>query len=353
MSSIVELLGTGRLVLLLSAIGTFIALLNLSIVLAERVAYGAYQSRRQRLGRLYAPVIDRALAGDESAMHELKASPSRHRLPIAWILINPLTTNRDPARVARTHEIARALLVPLADRFLRSRSWRKRALALRAIGLSHLTERTTAIVEALDDPHPEVRAAALDAMVDSRDAVALPAFLARMHDDSLQRSRRGAVLLAFGSACEALLLKMAATDAAHRFNYARALLWCGTARSLPVLCQWARDPDVQIRFTALEAFGRIGLDAVAASVTLQALESDEIKVREMAARALRGWVGAGDAASHLSRHLDDAWPVAVEAAHSLKAMGDTGRRQLEAAVSRPGLAATLARQMLWELDAKC
>ena len=40
----------------------------------------------------------------------------------------------------------------------------------------------------------------------------------------------------------------------------------------------------------------------------------------MAAYALRGWQGPGDAAARLAAHLDDTWAVAVRAARSLQSM---------------------------------
>ena len=73
----------------------------------------------------------------------------------------------------------------------------------------------------------------------------------------------------------------------------------------------------------------------------------------MAAYALHGWDGPGDAPSHLAQHLGDAWLVAVQAAQSLRAMDPDGLSQLRASASRPDLAGALARQMLWEVGAGC
>jgi len=73
----------------------------------------------------------------------------------------------------------------------------------------------------------------------------------------------------------------------------------------------------------------------------------------MAAFALHDWAGPGDIAVQLAQHLDDRWPVAVQAAHSLKTMRDGGMAALQAAASRPDLAGELARQALWEMTARC
>ena len=85
-------------------------------------------------------------------------------------------------------------LFPIADRYLRSRLWWRRARALRALGLIQATDHTPQLVAALDDPHPDVRAAALDGLTDMHDLTALKAIVVRVHDTSLHRGRRGAAL---------------------------------------------------------------------------------------------------------------------------------------------------------------
>ena len=74
-------------------------------------------------------------------------------------------------------------------------------------------------------------------------------------------------------------------------------------------------------------------------------------VRAMAAHALRGWQGPGDAPARLARHLDDTWAVAVQAARTLRSMGPAGVLELQAHASSPHLAGLLARQMLWQAGA--
>ena len=96
----------------------------------------------------------------------------------------------------------------------------------------------------------------------------------------------------------------------------------------------------------------MGLDDHAAPAVIAALDSDDAGVRAMAAGALRGWTGPGDGAARLARHLDDVWPVASRAAQALRSMGRAGRPALEAQAARPDLAGMLARQMLWEAEAR-
>ena len=322
-------------------------------VVVERTAFGVQQALNLRVTKRYRPLVQRALAGDETARDELLGSPARHRLAIARLLIEPLIEDRDPERIAKTRAIARELsMFPIANRYLRSWVWWRRALALRALGLLQARDHTAQLVAALDDSHPDVRAAALDALTDEHDPAALQAVVVRLHDTSLHRGRRGAVLKAFGSDCEPFLLEWSEVDPENRLNYIHALAICGTARSRPVLCRWTRDTRIDVRATAFEALAYVGLDDEAARVAVEGLESADPRVRAMAAFALRGWQGPGDAAARLAPHLDDTWTVAVRAARTLQSMGPAGSVELQARASRQDLAGLLARQMLWQPDAQ-
>ncbi len=322
-------------------------------VVLERTEFGVQQALDRRLRQRYGPLVHRALEDDGTARDELLRAPTRHRITIAWLVIEPLIANRDPARVGKARAIVQAMsLFPVADRYLRSRLWWRRARALRALGLIQATHHTPQLVAALDDPHPDVRAAALDGLADMHDLTALKAIVVRVHDTSLHRGRRGAVLKVFGSACEPFLLELAELDPANRLNYIQALAICGTARSRPVLCRWTRDGNPEVRATAFEALAYVGLDDESARIAIEGLESDDPPVRAMAAYALRGWRGPGNAAARLAAHLDDTWAVAVRAARTLQSMGPVGSAELQARVSRQDIGGLLARQMLWQPDAQ-
>ena len=229
-------------------------------------------------------------------------------------------------------------IIPIADRYLRSWLWWRRAVALRALGVLQLRDYTAAGVAALDDPHPDVRAAALDALTYMQDVASLGALVVRLHDTSLQPARRLAALAAFGSQCEEFLLELSEFDVVHLANYAQALAICGTRRSRPVLARWTQDARPEVRAAAFEAFAHVGVDHEGARLAIAALENGDEAVRAMAASALNGWTASSEAAAHLARHLDDAWPVAVRAARSLRSMGDTGMLELHARAARPDLA---------------
>jgi HEAT repeat protein len=322
-------------------------------VLIQRVALYWHGVFVRRIGLRYGPLVQRALAADSQALAAVAESPSRYRLTIAKLVIDPLINNRAPARISAARRVVQTLsLRPLAERYLASLWWWRRVLALQGIGLIQQTAGTAHLIAALDDPHPVVRNAALDALADLQDPAALPAIVVRLHDGSLHRSRRLAALQAFGSQCEPLLLDLARIDLEHRVNYALALAICGTDRSRSTLCEWTTDSRCEVRAASFRALARVGLDDQAASQALAALESPDADERSMAAASLRGWSGSGDAPAHLARHLGDSWNVAVRAARTLQSMGDAGRHELEACARRDDLAGTLARQVLWETDAQ-
>jgi hypothetical protein len=334
---------------LMAWLGVAITLSVLSAVVIARVIMAYWLAQQRRLERQYGPVAQRALHGDHDALQILSTSPVRLRPRIVRLLLLPLYERTNLDRIDRIRTIFHAMsLVEVANRLLRSRLWWRRTLALRALGILQMRSHTSAIIAALDDRSAEVRATALDALTDLRNPASLPAVIGRLNDESLQQGRRLAAVAAFGSDAEPLLLKAARADEPNRVNYARALGLCGTRRALPALCEWTQDPDSQVRVAALDAMGHVGLDDHAATVVIASLESDDVDVRATAAHTLRNWTGAAEAATYLTRHLDDSWPVAVRAAQTLRTLGDAGTAALQESAERTDLAGQLARHMLWQ-----
>jgi len=323
-------------------------------VIVERALQGLRQVRQRRLEQRYTPIVRRALVGDAAAERALVGCPRRDRIDVATLLITPLIDDRDSWRITRTREIVTAMsLVAEASRFLDSRLWWRRALALRALGLLQSRDHTGRIVAALDDANIDVRAAALDALADLHDPASLPAVVVRLLDTTLPYGRRVNALSAFGAAAEPLLVELSTLDAAHHVAYARALSVCGTAASRQVLCEWTTDPSFEVRAAAFVALAHVGLDDRCVELAIRALDVDVPVVRAAAARALHGWAGAPDVASHLTRHLDDTWGVAVAAARTLQSMVPAGLEALRGCAPRSDLAGLLARQMLWEAHVAC
>ena len=332
----------------LVAVSGGLALALALVLVFERAAFAWWSTRRARLERLYQPLLTKALDGDEAAQRRLAASPRRHRRLLTELLLFPMHDRRDRTLVDRARAILGGLSPPaLIDRYLKSWWWWRRAMALRAAGFLRMREYTPRLVAALDDGHAEIRAAALDGLADSEDPAGLAAVVVRLHDETLHRGRRAAVLAAFGARCEPMLLDLAAVDPANRLNYARALAITGTAAAGPALASWIADPQPAVRAAALDALRHTGLDPACTGAVVAALEDPEAPVRAAAARALGG--GAEPAvADRLAAHLTDSWPVCAEAARALRRMGAEGRLLLERAAGREDLAGTLARQMLWE-----
>ena len=342
-----------RLAPILVWVAVVTALTMAAAVVLERADFALQQTLDRRRVQRYRPLVQRALEGDGAARDELLRTPARHRITAAWLAVEPLIQDRDPTRIGQARAIVKGMsLFPVANQYLRSRLWWRRARGLRALGLIQATDHTPQLVAALDDPHPDVRAAALDGLTDMHDLTALEAIVVRVHDTSLHRGRRGAALKSFGSECEPFLLEMSEVDPANRLNYIHALAICGTARSRPVLCRWTHDTRAGVRATALEALAHVGLDDDAARVAIENLENDHPEVRAMAAYALRGWQGFGDAPARLATHLGDTWMVAVTAARTLQSMGPAGAAELQACAARQDTGGLLARQMLWHPKAE-
>jgi hypothetical protein len=322
----------------------------MAIAVAVERTFMAHLARRTRyVEDRYRRLVSRALAGDDDARDALAKAPARYRVHIAAMLVVPLIEDRDQQRIARTRAVVRALsIVPIADQYLRSWLWWRRAIALRALGLIQMTERTPAFIAALDDSHADVRDAALDGLRDLHNRDALRAIVVRLNDASLHDERRAAALAAYGSDSELLVLELARVNAAERAHYARALKICGTAKSRSTLCEWTYDASSEVQANALDALARVGLDDTSARRALECLEHANPRVRAMAAYALRGWSGCPFTASQLARHLDDVWAVAVRSAQSLRVMRPYGLDALRLRAQRDGMAGTLARQMLWE-----
>jgi HEAT repeat protein len=340
-----------RLSVLVAWAGALLASTVLAAVVLERAAFAVQQVRSARIARRYNALVRRALDGDDAARRALSASPSRHHIAIARLLIVPLIEDRDPSRIAEARATAKVLAVfPIAERYLRSRWWWRRSIALRMFGLIQARDHSAQLIAALDDPHPDVRAAALDGLLDLQNPATVPAIAVRLYDESMPPGRRAAALKAFGSSCEPFLLELSALDAAHRRSCALALAICGTPRSRPVLCRWTRDLRPGVRAAAFRALGDIGLDDDATRAAIENLESEDSQVRAMAARALRGCRDPGAAIS-LAPRLDDTWVVAVQAAHTLESMGMAGLAVLQTRASQTDLAGLLARQTLWRAGA--
>ena len=192
-----ELLGAfARLAPLMVWAAVATAVTMAAAVVLERAEFGVQQALDRRLLQRYRPLVHRALEGDDTARDELLAR-SRE------------TSDRDRLAGDRTaHRGSR----PGAHRQGLARSCRRcrcspsptvtcgagcgggaRAPCARS-GSIQATDHTAQLVAALDDPHPDVRAAALDGLTDMHDLTALAGHrrAGARHVPAPRPARRGA-----------------------------------------------------------------------------------------------------------------------------------------------------------------
>ena len=205
------------------------------------------------------------------------------------------------------------------------------------------------LLNALEDPHEEVRAAAVDAIGRLGDPRCGPALLARLRDESRhQRARLIEALRALGSAVVPTLLAHARHHATDTTMVLDILAVVGGTEAIESLLEWTANSDAAVRAAALRVIGSIGLDDRSFFYALRGLDDTDVNVRAMAARAL-GRSGRQAAVPYLSPRLDDEWLVAAHCATGLRRLGHYGTAALQERAGRTGQGAELARQILWEL----
>lgn len=223
--------------------------------------------------------------------------------------------------------------------------------AVRALGLIHDRDSMRVLTSALDDPHPDVRTAACDALGAIGDPRAVDQLVACIHDESRhQRVRVIEALRRIGPSTTAALVALGRADARLRHVAAEALASIGGADAQAALLEWTDDEPL-VAAAAWAALVRVGLDDRAAYRALRALTCPEARVRVQAARAI-GQSGREDFARYLVSHLDGDWDVAASGARALARLGEPGRAALRARVACGvgGHGLALARQMLWEAE---
>ena len=142
---------------------------------------------------------------------------------------------------------------------------RARAAAAHALGdVSEPTEKRrafAALIVALDDDRPEVRAEACNSLGELRDGEALPHLLKRL-DDGAPAVRQSAAIalgtLALPEAFEALAAVLKSGPADLRFQAATSLAEVDTARSFEPIAAALEDSDPQVVGAAALSLGAIG-----------------------------------------------------------------------------------------------
>ena len=203
-------------------------------------------------------------------------------------------------------------------------SWSSRSRAALALGLVRDREAVPALVRVLDDPHDEIRAAAVDALGSIGDVAAVQALLARVGEQSRhQQARLVEALRRIGPAVTASVVTLGTEAPGERRMIAEILALVGGTGARVTLMEWTSDADALVCAASWRAIGMIGMDERAAYHALRALNDQDPRVRAQAAQAL-GRTGRLDFVPYLQSHLDDEWEVAAQGARALARLGDEG-----------------------------
>ncbi len=194
---------------------------------------------------------------------------------------------------------------------------------LKLLGTLRLETVVEALVEALRDPAPEVRAAAADACIDLCLAEPPPplgfADVGPAPSAPATASSREAVYSVLRLAVEPLGEALKDADAAVRANAAAALGWIGDPRAAAPLMKCLKDADERCRAAAAQALGMLR-SPVALRALARALGDTSAAVRQQVAESL-GEVGDPITADLLLDALaDEEEPLEVRAA-AARALG--------------------------------
>ena len=336
---------------LIGAAITWTLLIVLLVVQRGLVTLAA--RRRAALERRFLPLVSAVLDGHGSgAAERLVREAGRHRRLIGRLMFNAVGALAG-APVDHARALARNLaLVDLWRVDLEDHRWWRRAEAARAFGVVAEPAGFDLLIGALDDPHEEVRAAAVGALGRLSDPRAAVPLVARLAEQSRhQRVRIVDALRSLGPSAGPPLLAFARSHPEALPQVADLIaMACGSA-AVDDLTGWLAHQRGDVRAAALSALGSTGVDDRTYYHALKALSDEDAGVRAMAARAL-GRSRRDDAAGYLAERLGDEWEVAAQSARALASLSSAGRRELAARADgdRPG--AALARQMLWEIDSR-
>lgn len=356
MTTILRIADVFRQVLIPFLIGAAIIFAALLVgLVVQRGVRSAIERRRQLLVTRFEPLVERCLgASDTKADHDrLIRFGRRSPMLLGRMIVSPLLSLAGgPIELGAA--LARdAGVTDLWRADARDRRWWRRADATRSLGVVHDAQSFPAFVAALDDTHEEVRAAAVEALGRLGDLRAVQELLTRLPQQS--RHQRVRIIDALGSlgtdGATTLMDFIRRRPEVLPFVADLVPAICGSSAADEVLGFCEHD-TVAIRAAAFNVLGTIGLDETNFYYALKALGDPEPGVRAMAARAL-GRSGRADAASYLGERLNEAdWTVAAASARALLGLGPAGAATLAASASGDGQAAALAKQMLWEQQAR-
>lgn len=214
------------------------------------------------------------------------------------------------------HLDVRTLLV---DQLRMSRRPSKR---LRAAGyLADLAEHAQewALLEALDDPIPEIRIQAARGLAKLGTERAIPRLVQMLtHEDPWYAARLADQLIIYGSAATTALVAYAEqqADPQGRELAVRLLGSIGDRKAAKHLIELMSDTDPEVRIAAVSALGKSGtLDAVAPLIS--ALVDDDWRVRARAAASLGSFSDPHSIPRLYAALGDESWWVRQNSAEAL------------------------------------
>lgn len=321
----------------------------------QRAVRSAIERRRKVLESRFEPLVERCLsanlAGDDRPrlIRFGRLSP----MLLGRMLVAPLLS-LSGGPVEQGAALAReAGVMEMWRRNVSNRRWWLRAEAVRSLGVVGDALSFPVFVSALDDNHEEVRAAAVEALGRLGDLRAVQELLTRLPLQS--RHQRVRIIDALGTlgadGGHTLIEFIRRRPDVLPFVADLVPMICGSAAAEEVLAHCDHDTPA-VRAAAFAVLGTIGLDETNYYYALKALGDADPGVRAAAARAL-GRSGRDDAAPYLGERLHEPdWAVAAESAKALLKLGAVGAATLSANALGEGQAATLAKQMLWEQQAR-
>ncbi len=154
--------------------------------------------------------------------------------------------------------------LPFLKPWLQSAERDRRWWAARALAAIGTPEAITALIAALDDPDPDVRACAVVGLAGLRAPEAVDALVARLSDPSAYVARLAADALArIGTpAVPALIAALEKGDVAARAGAARALWAIRPEEAIPALCAALDDPSALVAYYAEDALEQMGVGMV-------------------------------------------------------------------------------------------
>lgn len=218
------------------------------------------------------------------------------------------------------------------DRYMRglgARRWWRRADSAERLGLSRSPRATTLLVEAMQDPVPEVRLRAAKALGEIGGTAAVEPLLVALAQPNRWSTLRVADILSRMGAEAAVGIRDAFDRMPRPARLACLDILAKLRRleSLDFLREMLRSADPDERARSAHALGTTAHPAPTNDL-VEALRDHEWPVRAMAAKAL-GRIGSPETVHALASALTDKqWWVRSNAANALKIMGPRGQKAL-------------------------